>query len=55
MEVFPDEGDVDMLRAVGTYKEVDYPYMLMPDHVPASMVMRRIKSGSLTATCTSTP
>ena len=34
VEVFPDEGDVDMLRAVGTYKEVDYPYMLMPDHVP---------------------
>ena len=34
VEVFPDEGDVDMLRAVRTYKEVDYPYMLMPDHVP---------------------
>ena len=34
VEVFPDEGDVDMLRAVRTYREVDYPYMLMPDHVP---------------------
>ena len=34
VEVFPDEGDVDMLRAVRTYKEVDYPYMLMPDHAP---------------------
>ena len=34
VEVFPDEGDVDMLRAVRTYKEVGYPYMLMPDHVP---------------------
>ena len=34
VEVFPDEGDVNMLKAVRTYKEVDYPYMLMPDHVP---------------------
>ena len=34
VEVFPDEGDVDMLRAVRTYKEVGYPYMLMPDHAP---------------------
>ena len=34
VETFPDEGDVDMLRALRTYKEVDYPYMLMPDHVP---------------------
>ena len=34
VEVFPDEGDVDMLRAMRTYKEVGYPYMLMPDHVP---------------------
>ena len=34
VEVFPDEGDVDMLRAVRTYREVGYPYMLMPDHVP---------------------
>ena len=34
VEVFPDEGDVDMLKAARTYKEVGYPYMLMPDHVP---------------------
>ena len=34
VEVFPDEGDVDMLRAVRAYNEVDYPYMLMPDHAP---------------------
>ncbi len=34
VEVFPDEGDVDMLRAVRAYREVGYPYMLMPDHVP---------------------
>ena len=33
-EVFPDEGDVDMLEVMRTLKEVDYPYMVMPDHVP---------------------
>ncbi len=35
MEVFPDEGSVDMIRAMRTYQEVGYEYMLMPDHVPA--------------------
>ncbi len=34
IEVFPDEGDIDMLKAIKVYQEVDYPYMLMPDHVP---------------------
>ena len=34
VEVFPDEGDVNMLKAIRTLKEVDYPYMIMPDHVP---------------------
>ena len=34
MEVFPDEGDVNFVRAIQVYKEVGYPYMLMPDHVP---------------------
>ena len=34
VEVFPDEGDVDMLEVLRTLKEVDYPYMIMPDHVP---------------------
>jgi len=33
-EVFPDEGDVNMIKALRTLKEVDYPYMIMPDHVP---------------------
>jgi mannonate dehydratase len=33
-ETFPDEGDVDMLKAMRAYKEVGYKYMLMPDHVP---------------------
>lgn len=34
METFPDEGDVDMVRALRAYQETGYPYMLMPDHVP---------------------
>jgi len=34
IEVFPDEGDIDLLKAIKVYQEVDYPYMLMPDHVP---------------------
>ncbi len=33
-EVYPDEGDMDMLRVMRTLKEVDYPYMVMPDHMP---------------------
>ena len=34
VEVFPDEGDIDMLKALRTYEEVGYEYMIMPDHVP---------------------
>jgi mannonate dehydratase len=34
MEVFPDEGDMDMPRALAAYRDIGYPYMLMPDHVP---------------------
>jgi mannonate dehydratase len=33
-ETFPDDGDVDFLRAIRTYREVGYDGMLMPDHVP---------------------
>jgi len=33
-ETFPDDGDVNMLEAIRTYKEVGYKGMLMPDHVP---------------------
>lgn len=33
-ETFIDDGDVDMRKAIQAYKEVNYPYMLMPDHVP---------------------
>lgn len=34
MERFPDEGDMDMVQALKVYREVDYPWMIMPDHVP---------------------
>jgi mannonate dehydratase len=34
-EVYPDEGDIDFVKAMKVYKEVGYPYMMMPDHVPA--------------------
>jgi mannonate dehydratase len=34
VETYPDEGDVDFVKALQTYKEVGYKYMLMPDHVP---------------------
>ncbi len=34
IEVFPDEGDIHMIKALRTYKEVGYEYMIMPDHVP---------------------
>jgi mannonate dehydratase len=34
VETFPDDGDVDMLRAALTYREVGYDGMLMSDHVP---------------------
>jgi mannonate dehydratase len=36
VETFPDEGDVDLCRAIQVYKEVGYSGMLMPDHVPPS-------------------
>jgi mannonate dehydratase len=34
VETFPDEGDVDFVKAIQVYREVGYPYLLMPDHVP---------------------
>ena len=33
-ETFPDNGSVNMLEALRTYKEVGYDGMVMPDHVP---------------------
>jgi mannonate dehydratase len=34
VETYPDNGDVDFVKALQVYKEVGYKYMLMPDHVP---------------------
>ena len=34
-EVWPDEGDLDMHEIARTLRDVDYPYMLMPDHAPS--------------------
>lgn len=35
METFPEEGDMDMWASMRLYAELGYPYMIMPDHVPA--------------------
>ena len=37
IEVYPDEGDVDFVKAIKVYKEIGYEYMLMPDHVPLAV------------------
>ena len=36
IEVYPDEGDIDFVKAIRVYQEVGYPYLLMPDHVPVA-------------------
>jgi mannonate dehydratase len=33
-ETYPDEGDVNFVKAIRVYQEVGYPYMMMPDHMP---------------------
>jgi mannonate dehydratase len=33
VETFPDEGDVDFVKAVKVYRELGYSGLLMPDHV----------------------
>ena len=33
-EVWPDEGDVNMYELAKVLRDVEYPYMLMPDHAP---------------------
>ncbi len=40
-ETFPDEGDIDMLKAMRIYKEVGYDGVLIPDHVPKSALDSR--------------
>jgi mannonate dehydratase len=37
-EVYPDNGDVNMLAALRVYREVGYQGMICPDHVPISDV-----------------
>ena len=37
IEIFPDEGDVDMVKAVRSYRDVGYDGMLVPDHVPMGL------------------
>lgn len=34
VEVWPDEGDVNMYHLAKIFHRTDYPYMLMPDHSP---------------------
>ncbi len=34
VETFPDDGDVDFVKAIRVYREVGYSGLLMPDHVP---------------------
>jgi D-mannonate dehydratase len=55
MEAFPDEGDMDMPRSLAAYRDVDYPYMLMPDHVPQIDGRDPPASPSPIATATSRP
>ena len=33
-EVWPDEGHLDMHKVAEILRDVEYPYMLMPDHAP---------------------
>jgi len=37
-EVYPDEGDINMLQAMRVYKKVGYDSALVPDHVPHSAI-----------------
>ncbi len=49
MEVFPDEGSMDMAASLRVYRDVGYKYMLMPDHVPK--IDGRDPSGTAFAFC----
>jgi mannonate dehydratase len=33
-ETYPDEGDIDFVEAIRLYRDLEYPYMMMPVHVP---------------------
>ena len=49
-EVFIDEGDVDMFRAMQTYKEVGFAGPFMMDHTPAIPDDRDQRQGHAYAT-----
>jgi mannonate dehydratase len=34
LEVYPDEGHIEFVKAIQVYKAVEYPHVLMPNHVP---------------------
>jgi mannonate dehydratase len=34
IEIFPDEGSVNMAKAVRVYRDIGYDGMLVPDHIP---------------------
>ena len=54
-EVYPDEGDIDFVKALRVYIEVGYPYLLMPDHVPVPQMTPGDCSHLHTATVTFAP
>lgn len=33
-EVYPDNGDLDFFQILKILRDLDYPYLVMPDHVP---------------------
>ena len=33
-EVYPDNGDMDFFQVIRALRDVGYPYLVMPDHVP---------------------
>ena len=33
-EVYPDNGDINFFQVLKVLRDIDYPYMVMPDHVP---------------------
>lgn len=33
-EVYPDNGDMDFYQVIKALRDVNYPYLVMPDHVP---------------------
>ena len=34
LEVYPDNGDMNMYQIIKALRDVNYPYLVMPDHVP---------------------